>query len=66
MYTLWHQYLFNDFWVPVWPNIAASILWAVPAFVWHKRKVAAKIEEQTVALMQHHENMVKDLLANKS
>lgn len=50
---LWHV-LYVDLWGPVWPNLAASVIWAVPAFVWHHRAIKRHItqqHEQTVNML---------------
>lgn len=28
-----HRYLFQDFWVPVWPNLAAAVIWIPVAMI---------------------------------
>ncbi len=47
MWTL----LYRDQWVPVWPNLEASVIWALPV-VWlhwkhrkHLRHISAKLAE---------------------
>ena len=60
--SLWNQYIYTDLWVPVWPNLAASVLWVIPGFLWHKRSTQGKLDAQTEALKQHHEEVVKELL----
>ncbi|TMC49292.1 MAG: hypothetical protein E6J20_18120 [Chloroflexi bacterium] len=34
---------YRDLWGPVWPNLAASLLWAPAAFAWHHRRIRAHI-----------------------
>lgn len=46
MGELFNRYVIQDFWVPVWPNIAASIIWAVPAFIWHHNRLVKHFEKK--------------------
>lgn len=32
------------FWLAVWPNLAASVIWTVPALAWHHRRIHARID----------------------
>lgn len=59
---LWNQYIFDDLWVPVWPNIVASVLWVVPGFIWHKTRLQSKLDAQTEEMKQHHETVVKEVV----
>lgn len=47
---LWHV-LYVDLWGPIWPNLAASVIWAVPAFTWHHRAIKRHIDAR---LDEHH------------
>lgn len=38
----------------IWPNLAASVIWAIPAFTWHHRRIKRHItaqHEQTVSAL---------------
>lgn len=60
--SLWNQYIYTDVWVPVWPNLAASVIWVIPGFLWHKRSTQGKLDAQTAELKQHHHQVVQQLL----
>lgn len=40
MWTLFYR----DLWGPVWPNLAASAVWAPAAFAWHHRRMRAHVD----------------------
>lgn len=42
MWTLFYR----DLWGPVWPNLAASVAWTLPALWWHHRRVKAHISNE--------------------
>ena len=44
-----HRYLFADFWVPVWPNIAAAIIGAL----WLNWRIRLRQLRHHEALKQH-------------
>jgi hypothetical protein len=50
--------LVRDLWDPIWPNLAASAVWAPPAMWWHqsrlRRHVSAEVQQ------------IRDDLANSS
>jgi hypothetical protein len=37
---------YRDLWGPVWPNLAASAIVWLPAFLWHHRRVKAHISNE--------------------
>lgn len=41
MWTLFYR----DLWGPVWPNLAASAVWAPGAFAWHHRRMRKHIDK---------------------
>lgn len=50
-------WLNRDFWGPVWPNLVASVVWAVPGFTVHhvlmRRHTTREIDRQTAELKTH-------------
>lgn len=50
-----HRYLFTDFWVPVWPNIAAAVLGAA----WVNWRVKVRQLRHHEELKQHITNQVR-------
>ncbi len=43
---------YRDLWSPIWPNLAASALWTLPALAWHHRRMRSHV---TAELRRHHE-----------
>lgn len=48
--------LYRDLWVPVWPNLAASALWAPGALWWHhsrlRKHVTAEIGQVRASMIE--------------
>lgn len=55
---MWHfifvRLFFRDLWVPVWPNLAASLLWGPVVVYFHRRSMY-------VHLQKHHESLLDKL-----
>lgn len=51
------SWLNRDLWGPMWPNLAASVVWAAPAFTVHhvlmRRHTTREIDRQTGELKAH-------------
>lgn len=51
------SWLNRDVWGPIWPNLIASVLWAVPGFTVHhvlmRRHTTRALDAQTVELKAH-------------
>jgi hypothetical protein len=49
--------LFRDVWSPIWPNLAASAVWAPGVLWWHhsrlRRHVTAEVERVHQAMIGH-------------
>lgn len=49
----------RDLWLPIWPNLAASVIWTLPALAWHhramRRHVTAEAERTSVCTSEHVE-----------
>jgi hypothetical protein len=35
-----------EWWIQVWPNLAASVLWTLPALWWHHRRVKTHVSSE--------------------
>ena len=42
----------------VWSNLLASVLWTVPALVWHHKRVMAKLD-------RHHQETMREVRSTK-
>lgn len=40
-------------WSALWPNLAASVIWATPAFVAHHRLIRRHIDRQHARTQEH-------------
>ncbi len=60
-----YHWLYQDFWVPVWPNLAASLL--VWAFMWWKLHAMRGWHEEMLRLqVHHHHEQMKAIRAEDS
>lgn len=50
-----YRWLFTDFWVPVWPNIAAALLGVVTGFLLRNRIIKAVVP----IFHRHYQNHLK-------
>lgn len=48
-------------WAAVWPNLLASILWTVPAVIWHHRRTMRHL---SLRLEDHHANLAEQIRAH--
>lgn len=37
--------LVRDLWNPIWPNLAASVIWAPGAFWWHHTRIKRHVSD---------------------
>lgn len=48
-------HLWSWLFTAVWPNLLASLLWAVPAFVWHHRRIARRLDAIHARIGRHQQ-----------
>lgn len=61
---MWHQYFVNDFFVPIWPNLAASFLIWFPLFLLHHRNMVKQFDKLARKIENKHE-LEKEELRNE-
>lgn len=48
------MHLWSWFVAAVWPNLVASLMWAVPAFAWHHRRISRRLDAIHARIGRHH------------
>lgn len=43
LYAMAYRWLFEDLWVPIWPNLAASALTTTAGLMVHHRRIKAHV-----------------------
>lgn len=51
-----------DFWSQVWPNLAASVIWATPLFVVHHVRLMTHLDRCRADLKAMHDSMMLNQL----
>jgi len=46
-----------EWWVQVWPNLAASVLTFSGGFVWARRSLLVKLEQRELSHLQRHKEL---------